>query len=67
MIKKTHFLAFVTVVMLLSSCAKRIAVPYSTVEKIVKVAPGMTTSDVSSTLGTLLMMCITWLAMEVQF
>ncbi|MFN8230282.1 MAG: hypothetical protein U0V03_05090 [Bacteroidia bacterium] len=51
MIKKTHLLAFVTVVMLLSSCAKRIAVPYSTVEKIVKVTPGMTTSDVSSTLG----------------
>jgi hypothetical protein len=34
-----------------SSCAKRIAVPYSTVEKIVKVTPGMSASDVSSTLG----------------
>ncbi len=39
------------IIILATSCAKRIAVPYSTVEKIVKIAPGMTSSDVSSTLG----------------
>ena len=51
MIKKIHLSVFVAIVLLTSSCAKRIAAPYSTVEKIVKVAPGMSSSDVSSTLG----------------
>ncbi len=36
---------------LFASCAKRVAPPYSTVEKIGKISPGMTASDVSSTLG----------------
>jgi len=35
----------------LSSCAKLVAPPYSTVEKIAKISCGMTSSDVSSTLG----------------
>ena len=41
----------VGIAVLFSSCATRIAPPYSTVEKIVKVTPGMSASDVSSTLG----------------
>ena len=41
----------IATVVLFSSCAKRIAAPYSTVEKIVKITPGMSASDVSSTLG----------------
>jgi hypothetical protein len=51
MYKKLQLLCFVTALVLFSSCAKRIAVPYSTVEKIVKITPGMSASDVSSTLG----------------
>lgn len=50
--KKSLFTStLIATVILFSSCAKRIAVPYSTVEKIVKVTPGMSASDVSSTLG----------------
>jgi len=49
MIKKLSLLAIVAVIM--TSCYKRLAPPYTTVEKIVKVAPGMTASDVSGTLG----------------
>src|SRR4051812_43170877 len=48
---KLHFSVLATFVLLLSSCATRIAVPYSTVEKLVKIAPGMAASDVSTTLG----------------
>ena len=52
LIDMTKKLALIAVtVLLLASCAKRIAPPYTTVEKIVKIAPGMTASDVSGTLG----------------
>jgi len=37
--------------LLFSSCAKLVAPPYSTVEKIVRINPGMTAAEVSSTLG----------------
>jgi hypothetical protein len=49
MTKKLSLLAIIVVIM--ASCAKRVAPPYTTVEKIVKIAPGMTSSDVSGTLG----------------
>jgi hypothetical protein len=38
-------------VMILGACAKRVAVPYTNVEKIVKIVPGMGASDVSALLG----------------
>jgi hypothetical protein len=50
--KKNAILGFAAVLMLVSAgCMKRLAPPYSTVEKIVRINPGMTASDVSSTLG----------------
>jgi hypothetical protein len=51
MTKKFISSVLIAMVLLFSSCAKRIAPPYSTVEKVVKVTPGMSASDVSSTLG----------------
>jgi hypothetical protein len=51
MTKKLLFSFLVATAILFTSCAKRIAAPYSTVEKIVKVTPGMSAADVSSTLG----------------
>jgi hypothetical protein len=38
-------------VLLATSCAKLVAPPYCTVEKIVRINPGMTAAEVSSTLG----------------
>lgn len=40
-----------SVVLLLSSCAKMVAPPYTKVENIVKITPGMNASEVASTLG----------------
>ena len=47
--KNLYLLVFAALIS--ASCAKRIAAPYSTVEKIVKITPGMSASDVSSVLG----------------
>lgn len=47
-----NFLFVCTAAILLSSCyTKRIAPPYTKVESIIKINPGMTASEVSSTLG----------------
>lgn len=39
------------IALLMSSCAQMVAPPYTTVEKIARINPGMSYSDVSSTLG----------------
>ena len=49
--KKIIFPILIASALLITSCAKMVAPPYSTVEKIVKVNNGMTSSEVSSTLG----------------
>lgn len=51
MIKKFILPALIASVTLLASCAKMVAPPYSTVDKVAKLSPGMTSSDVSSALG----------------
>ena len=46
------FLPLITALLLVNSaCMKRLAPPYSTVEKIVRINPGMTSSDVAAVLG----------------
>lgn len=50
--KKNATLSLCVILMIvMSGCMKRLAPPYSTVEKIVRVTPGMSASEVSSTLG----------------
>ena len=50
--KKNAVLALCAVLAVITSgCMKRLAPPYSTVEKIVRITPGMTAAEVSSTLG----------------
>lgn len=51
MTKKFILPVLIATVALFTSCAKMVAPPYSTVEKIAKINNGMTSSEVSSTLG----------------
>lgn len=44
-------LFYLSAIVLFSSCAKMVAPPYSTVEKIVRITPGMTASQVTTALG----------------
>jgi hypothetical protein len=51
MSKKLFLPAIIALLLVNTACMKRLAPPYSTVEKIVRINPGMTASDVSSVLG----------------
>jgi len=44
-------LLYLSAILLFSSCTKMLAPPYSTVEKIARVTPGMTASNVTTSLG----------------
>jgi len=44
-------LVYLSAILILSSCAKMVAPPYSTVEKITRITPGMTATQVTTSLG----------------
>jgi hypothetical protein len=51
MSRKVFLPLIIALVLLNTACMKRLAPPYSTVEKIVRINPGMSSSDVAAVLG----------------